>query len=270
MQTVTDRPKSPKSHRLHVGFARYKEEIAEAQRLRKDVFSSETGAAFPEGELDIDPFDKYCEHLLVRDTRSGKVVGTYRLLTPDGAKNAGRFYSQTEFDLSLISNRLDRTVEVGRSCVDPGYRSGAVISLLWSALARFMSERSYSFLMGCASVPLSEGSAHISEIRHFLRKTAWGRDDMRVRPLIPFPVSDEEPTCLWPPMPPLLKGYLRLGARVLGDPALDAEFGTADFLVFLSFSGINPRYARHFLRESTGGEASISRAVNPDWVGNLA
>lgn len=271
MQTVTERPQSPRSCRLQVGFARFKEEIAEAQRLRRDVFSRETGVEFPEGELDVDPFDAYCEHLLVRDARNGKVVGTYRLLTPKGAKNAGRFYSQTEFDLSLLSRKLDHTVEVGRSCVDPEYRSGAVISLLWSALARFMSEGSYSYLMGCASVPLSEGPDHIGSIRHFLRKTAWGGDDMRVRPLIPFPVSDEEPASVWPTLPPLLKGYLRLGARVLGEPALDSAFGTADFLVFLSFSGINPRYARHFLRDANDdAEASLAVTSKPQWAGRLA
>ncbi len=138
-----------------VAWARHHDEVREAQRLRFDVFASEMGARLisPEPGHDIDLFDDYCEHLLVRDARSHQVIGTYRVLTPAQARRVGCTYSDTEFDLTRLRGLRDRMVELGRSCVHPEHRQGGVILALWGALADFMVRNRLDTMMGCASIP---------------------------------------------------------------------------------------------------------------------
>ncbi|UUS34161.1 MULTISPECIES: GNAT family N-acetyltransferase [Streptomyces] len=236
--------------RYRVALARTQEEVRAAQRLRHLVFAGELGAhlAGPEPGLDSDAFDAYCDHLLVREETTGEVVGTYRLLPPERARIAGRLYSDGEFDLSRLAPIRHDLVEVGRSCVHPAHRDGAVISLIWSGIARYMTRAGHDWLAGCCSLPLADGGA--------LAAATW--EAVRARHLAP-----EEywvtPHRLWTPapgtarpaartdLPPLLRGYLRLGAWVCGAPAHDPDFGVADLYVLLSLRRTNPRYLRHFL-----------------------
>ncbi|CAM5266687.1 GNAT family N-acetyltransferase [Streptomyces narbonensis] len=235
--------------RYVVGLARDQEDVRAAQRLRHEVFAGELGARLdgPEPGLDSDAFDAYCDHLLVRDEATGDVVGTYRILPPERAAVAGRLYSESEFDLTRLGPVRHDLVEVGRSCVHPAHRNGAVISLIWAGLARYMTRTGHNWLAGCCSIPLADGGT--------LAASTW--DTVKAKHLAP-----EEywvtPHRLWnadgiarpagrTELPPLLRGYLRLGAWVCGAPAHDPDFGVADLYVLLSLRRTNPRYLNHFL-----------------------
>ncbi|MER6479267.1 GNAT family N-acetyltransferase [Streptomyces filamentosus] len=235
--------------RYLVGLARDRDDVRAAQRLRHLVFAGEMGARLdgPEPGLDTDAFDEYCDHLLVREETTGEVVGTYRILPPDRAAAAGRLYSETEFDLTRLAPLRHDLVEVGRSCVHPAHRNGAVIALIWAGLARYMTRTGHEWLAGCCSIPLADGGA--------LAAATW--DTVKAKHLAP-----EEhwvtPHRLWnsdgvprpegrTPLPALLRGYIRLGAQVCGAPAHDPDFGVADLYVLLSLRRTDPRYLRHFL-----------------------
>ena len=146
----------PEKKSLSVGLACGQSEILDAQRLRYRVFAGEMGANLPSRTpgVDHDIYDPYCEHLVVRDTQSGEVVGTYRILPPENARQVG-YYSENEFDLTRLQHLRSRLVEIGRSCVHPDYRTGGTITLLWSGLAQYMTERGYDYLMGCASISMA-------------------------------------------------------------------------------------------------------------------
>lgn len=237
-------------HNLSVAWARSDEELREAQRLRYRVFAEEMGAQLngPAG-LDVDAFDAYCDHLLVRDADTLRVVGTYRVLSPDQAARIGRLYAESEFDISRLTHLRGKMVEVGRSCVHPDYRSGAVIMSLWGGLAGYMMQHGYETMLGCASVPMGDGGHYAANLYCMLRDSAMTAPEYRAFPHTPLPV-DELATGAQASPPPLVKGYLRLGAKICGAPAWDPDFNTADFLTLLHLSDINARYARHFLGES--------------------
>ncbi|MEV7416565.1 GNAT family N-acyltransferase [Streptomyces sp. NPDC089919] len=234
--------------RYTVRLARDEAEVRAAQRLRHQVFAGEMGALLegPEPGLDSDAFDAYCDHLLVLDDATGEVVGTYRLLPPERAAVAGRLYSDGEFDLRNLDPIRSDLVEVGRSCVHPAHRNGAVIALIWAGLARYMAQSGHNWLAGCCSVPLADGGALAAVTRDTVMSRNLAPEEYRVTPLRPW---DHEGV-LRPgraELPPLLRGYLRLGAWVCGEPAHDPEFGVADLYVLLSLRRTNPRYLRHFL-----------------------
>ncbi|WP_328929011.1 GNAT family N-acetyltransferase [Streptomyces sp. NBC_00190] len=234
--------------RYAVRLARNEDEVRAAQSLRHQVFAGELGARLdgPEPGLDVDAFDAYCDHLLVIDEEREQVVGTYRLLPPERAAVAGRLYSEGEFDLSALAPIRPDLVEVGRSCVHPDHRNGAVIALIWAGLARYMERSGHNWLAGCCSIPLADGGVLAAATREAALARAFAPEEYRVTPHLPwnpegitFPARME--------LPPLLRGYLRLGAWVCGEPALDAEFGCADLYVLLSLRRTNPRYLKHFL-----------------------
>ncbi|MCB5164316.1 GNAT family N-acetyltransferase [Streptomyces bambusae] len=234
--------------RYTVRLARDEHEVRAAQRLRHLVFAGEMGARLsgPEPGLDADAFDAYCDHLLVLDEDRGDVVGTYRLLPPERAAIAGRLYSDGEFDLRRLEPIRPDLVEVGRSCVHPDHRNGAVIALIWAGLARYMEQTGHNWLAGCCSVPLDDGGALAAATRDTVLARNLAPEEYRVTPRRPWP-SDGVPRQGRAELPPLLRGYLRLGAWVCGEPAHDPEFGVADLYVLLSLRRTNPRYLRHFL-----------------------
>lgn len=232
--------------------ARDGEEVLAAQRLRYQVFSGELGATLrtPTPGIDVDQFDQYCDHLVVREETTGEIVGTYRMLPPERAAQAGMLYSETEFDLRAIAPLRSSLVETGRSCVHPDHRSGAVVSLVWTGIARYMLLLGRSWLAGCASVPLADGGSYAAGVWKTVRDKHYAPERYRVRPLRPW-----NPDGIEPPkrtiLPPLLKGYLRLGAWVCGPPAHDADFGVADLFVLLGLEHVDQRYVRFFLGEGT-------------------
>jgi len=240
---------------LEAIWARSEEEVRAAQRLRYQVFVEEMGArpahivGAPAGH-DIDVFDDFCEHLLVRtvpaDGEPGEVVGTYRVITPSAARRAGSFYSDTEFDLTRLRPLRARMVELGRSCVHADHRSGGVIMTLWAALAQFMQDNAMEHVIGCASVSMRDGGHCAASLWARLRLTHLAPIDQQVRPRVALPVDDLDQTLDVEP-PALIKGYLRLGAQVLGAPAWDPDFNTADLPLLMRLGDMPERYRRHFL-----------------------
>lgn len=233
--------------RLHVGLAQCESEIREAQKLRYRIFAEELGARLSPRTpgLDIDLYDAYCEHLIVRDEENGRIVGTYRILSPQSAKQTGGYYSENEFDLTRLQLLRAGMVEIGRSCIDPGYRTGGTIALLWSGLARYMAQGNYRHLIGCASIGMADGGHAAANLYRRLGEH-MAPIEYRVFPRHPLPVEqlfDDRPAEL----PPLIKGYLRAGAWIGGEPAWDPDFNTADLLVMMPMARIAQRYARHFL-----------------------
>lgn len=238
--------------RLSMSFACNEDEIRKAQRLRYMVFKEEMGAgiAANDARLDRDRFDAHCEHLLIRDERNDTVVGTYRLLRGERAERVGGFYSETEFHLRGFTRQRSDTVEIGRACVAPGYRGGATLALLWSGVSRFAFSHGYRFIIGCVSVDISDGGHYAADLYRQLRDSHLGPPKWQVTPRRVLAVRDKKlPTAA--AIPPLLDGYLRLGALIGGEPALDPEFGSADFFVVLPLERMTPRYARHFRQSNT-------------------
>ena len=235
------------SRRLSIGLADREEHILEAQKLRFRVFGEEMGARLPSAAegIDRDMFDPHCDHLLVRDDDTGEVVGAYRILTPSAAKRIGGFYSDTEFDLTRLTHLRGRMAEVGRSCVHPDYRNGATIGLLWAGLANYMRSNGYDYLTGCASISMADGGHTAASLYRQMEKKYLSPVEWRVFPRCALPLEALNDQ-LKVDMPALVKGYLRLGAYACGEPAWDPDFNTADVLILLPLSRINPRYARHF------------------------
>lgn len=233
---------------LSVSFARSAVEILEAQRLRYRIFAEEMGARVPGAAMgiDCDLYDAHCEHLLVRDAGTGEVVGTYRLLPGMRARQLGKFYADGEFDLTRLKHLRDDTVEIGRSCVHPDYRSGATIARLWSGLAGYMAQHRMHYLMGCASLSMADGGRLAASVYRRLARTGLSPVEYRVFPRCELPLQALNSDLEAPP-PPLVKGYLRVGAWVCGAPAWDPDFNTADLLMLLPMRRMELRYARHFL-----------------------
>lgn len=249
VSTLDSPPQAAAPTRYIVTLARDEADVRAAQRLRHDVFAGEMGALLstPQPGLDVDAFDAYCDHLLVRDTVTGQVVGTYRLLPPERAAVAGRLYSEGEFDLAPLGAIRSGLVEVGRSCVHPDHRDGTVIGLIWAGIARYMVQGGHEWLAGCCSLPLADGGTLAAATWDRVRAKHLAPEEYRVRPLLPWDPDGVARPEQRTELPPLLRGYLRLGAWVCGEPAHDPDFGVADLYVLLPMSRVNPRYLRHFL-----------------------
>jgi len=231
--------------RLSVGLARSSADVDDALRLRYKVFAEELGARIDSADgLDRDGFDDWCDHLIVRDDDSLRVIGTYRILPPHRARQLGRLYSESEFDLSRLAHLRESMVEIGRSCVHRDYRQGPAIMLLWAGLGQYMRGNGYRHMVGCASASLADGGAQAAALRDSIQ-ALLADPEYRVFPRVPFPHERFERSAHCE-MPPLIRGYMRLGAQICGEPAWDPDFNTADFLVWLSLDRLNPRYARHF------------------------
>ncbi|HLS79689.1 MAG TPA: GNAT family N-acyltransferase [Nocardia sp.] len=224
-----------------------------AQRLRHAVFAAEPGFRAPDDGTgrDADRFDQYCDHLLVRDRRSGEFVGCYRMLPPDKAAAAGGYYTATEFDLTDLDPHGRRIVEMGRACVAPGHRNGSVLTLMWAGILHYIQLTGYDRVMGCVSVPMAarpgEPEGHtVRGVRDLVTARHLTAPGLRVRPLRPVVVDgrslDELPAPARVTLPPLLRGYLRLGARICGEPAHDPDFGVADFVALLGLDSLDTRY----------------------------
>ena len=235
---------------LQAEWAACPEDVEEAQRLRWTVFVQEMGARLsnlpgtPPG-VDRDLFDAHCDHLLVRDA-SGEVVGTYRVLTSAAARRLGGWYSDTEFDLTRLRHLSAGMAELGRSCVHPDHRQGGVIMALWGALGEFMVRRGLDTMIGCASISMRDGGHVAASVWEQLRLSHLAPIEHQVQPRLRLPV-EELSNGLTAEIPPLIKGYLRCGAKVLGPPAWDPDFNTADLPIMMRLRDLPARYRRHFL-----------------------
>lgn len=243
--------RTPRTAGVHTAWARHQDEVRQAQRLRYQVFACEMGARLetPLPGHDVDRFDDFCEHLLARDTATGQVIGTYRVLTPAQAVRAGGAYSDTEFDLTPLRSLRPKMVELGRSCVHAEHRQGGVILALGSALYEFMARNQLETMMGCASIPM----LHNGMVSGNVAASVWRQMQekhladpvFQVRAHCPLPVDQLDSTLDVAP-PALIKGYLRQGAKVLGAPAWDPDFNTADLPLLIHVKDAPSRFTKRF------------------------
>ncbi|MDF1763490.1 MAG: GNAT family N-acetyltransferase [Oleibacter sp.] len=227
-----------------------KREIRQALELRYRVFAEDMGASVQGADLGIDQdrFDEYCMHLIVKDEISDRVVGYSRILTNELATRAGGYYSATEFDLSNVLKPGKTYMEIGRTCIDLNFRCGAAIGHVWRFLTDYMEEHQIDYLMGCCSIPITDGFGRINAVMDYLSEKHFTPDDQRAIPKIAIPSikNDIEGKRF---VPSLLKAYLRMGVLICGDAYHDRDFGVADALILLKREDLNHRYIERLLRE---------------------
>jgi len=238
------------SRQLRTDITRDPATIEQAQRLRYEVFSAEYGSdlgATTPG-IDADAYDTLCDHLIVTDSRTGNLIATTRVLPQSRIREVSEFYSAGEFDLSALASLSGSVAELGRTCVHPDYRNGATISLLWATLAEYLIKHRIDYLIGCASIGMSDGGHKAWRIANHLQDTYLADESFRVTPLRELPHLTNTPATDRPvDVPPLIRAYMRLGARVCGAPCWDPEFRCADLLVLLEVDSLAARYSRHFM-----------------------
>jgi putative hemolysin len=253
MTAQTARQQTRRGRNLQVGITRCPQQIEAAQRLRYRVFSeeygSDLGATTP--GLDADHYDTLCDHLIVTDEDTGQLVATTRILHQNDTAGTGGFYSAGEFDLASLARLPGTIAELGRTCVHPDYRNGGTISLLWAAVAEYLVERQVSYLIGCASISMADGGGRAWRIARHLQQTFLSGPESRVTPRRPLPYlahpGQDVDNHQTEDIPALIRAYMRLGAKVCGEPCWDPEFRCADVLVLLEVSNLSRRYSRHFL-----------------------
>ncbi|MBO9711696.1 GNAT family N-acyltransferase [Sphingomonas sp.] len=242
---------------LRVRLAETRADVIAAQRLRWQVFYRDMGArAGPtqRGGLDVDEYDAVCDHLLVEDlaTGSAQVVGTYRLLRQRVAEAHGGFYSAGEYALDPLLGGEGELLELGRSCVAPAYRDAGTIQLLWRGIADYLEREGISRMFGCASLPGTDPSAH-AEALSYLHHHHLAPAAMRPRALAGrhvemnrLPVGTYDPRRAMRLLPPLIKGYLRVGAMVGDGAVIDHQFNTVDVFLVVPVDAISARYRERF------------------------
>jgi putative hemolysin len=247
--------------------------IEAAQRLRHDVFTSEPGFALKDdghsGGLDADRFDEHCDHLLVREDNSGELVGCYRMLPPPGAIAAGGLYTATEFNVEGLDALRPSLVEMGRAVVREDHRNGGVVLLMWAGILAYLDRCGYDYVSGCVSVPVQVGDdepagSQIRGVRDFVRRRHAAPAEYTVYPYRPVTVDGRGLDDIDPPgrvsVPPLMRGYLRLGAQVCGEPAHDPDFGGGDFPALLDKRKADIRYLRRL--RSVGAAAAMAEGMS--------
>lgn len=243
-----------KARRLITEVTRDPSRMKEAQQLRYQVFSEEYGCNLGAAEpgLDADQFDPVCDHLMVTDASTGALIATTRILRSADAVLAGGFYSEGEFDLSTLLANAGNVAELGRTCVHPDYRNRATIGLLWATLASWLEQHPVDQIIGCASIGMSDGGHRAWRIARHLQDRYLSSSEFRVSPrrALPHLMHTSHESRPVEDIPALLRAYMRLGAKVCGEPCWDPEFRCADLLVMLRVSQLTARYNRHFMRPS--------------------
>jgi L-ornithine Nalpha-acyltransferase len=254
---------------LEVRLATSAAEVEAAQRLRYDIFYKEMNAK-PSPEMaaagrDFDEFDPICEHLLIFDhDDGGKVVATYRLMREYAAARSPKgFYTAGEYDIAgmLKARAGQRLLELGRSCVLHDYRTGPTMQLLWRGLLVYLIKNDVSLMFGCASLPGTDPKAlalELSYLHHFhlapegerVRALAARYEPMN---LIPKDQIDEAEALR--SLPPLVKGYVRSGAKIGDGAVIDHQFGTTDVFIYFPVANVHPRWIKH-LKKKTASEAA--------------
>jgi putative hemolysin len=222
--------------------------VEAAQRLRSKVYTEEFGSVFAltDPGLDRDYFDAFCDHLLIWHEASREVVGCYRMLGPDSAREAGRHYSEHMFDLSGHAALQPDLLEIGRLCIDPAHRNGTVIAMLWSAVAQQAAQRGCRWVGGSYSTSLLDGGSMAADTWEIVSRSYLAPRPLGVKPIEPWSAAASVDHARQPVLPPLLRAYLRLGAWVCGEPAYDHGLRTADFYLLLDLNRMNSRLLRRF------------------------
>jgi len=249
---------------LQVRLADSTADIDAAQALRYRIFYEKMGArplpGMEQDRRDRDQFDAICDHLLVLDHSRGAglnaVVGTYRLIRREAAARLGAFYSAAEYDIAPLIAYPGEILELGRSCVDAGYRARPVMQLLWSGIAAYVFHFDIALMFGCASLPGIDPAAlavPLSYLYHHhlappaLRARALPERYVEMRRL---GVSEIDPARTLAALPPLIKGYLRLGGFVGDGAVIDEQFNTTDVCIVVKTDLVTEKYSRHYERQS--------------------
>lgn len=262
-----------RSGNLEVRLAATPQEVDAAQSLRYRVFYDEMGAK-PTVEAalvrrDRDRFDEYCDHLLVidhsRGTGNDSVIGTYRLLRRSIAERHDGFYTQTEFDIAPLLSVSGEVLELGRSCVEAAYRTRPTMQLLWRGIAKYVFHHDIKLMFGCASLPgtdIAELAPALTYLHHFhlappsLRARALPDRYVAMDLLMPDEIDAEAVVAQLAnratisALPPLLKGYLRLGALIGEGAVIDRDFNTTDVCIIVVSDRITDKYFNHYLRNN--------------------
>ncbi len=246
---------------INIRLVQNERELHAAQNLRYKVFYEEFGAR-PSPEMaklerDFDEYDKIADHLIVTDMCDGNetIVGTYRLLTHDKIKGKGNFYSSTEFDLSNLLNSDLNIMELGRSCVLPSYRAGSVLQLLWQGIADYISTNNIDIMFGCASLH-STDIATLAQPLSYMYHYHLANAELQTRALKGryinmnmVPKDEINVKAVFSDLPPLIKGYLRVGAMIGDGAVIDPQFGTTDVCIIAQCHHVTARYRKHYERK---------------------
>ena len=229
--------------------ARTSDEVRAAQALRFEVFNLELDEGLRESYvtgLDEDPFDAFCDHLIVEHLPSNQIVGTYRMQTGLSAAAHLGYYSAQEFEFQVFERSRGQIVELGRACVHGQHRNLVVLGLLWKGVADYAQEKKARYLLGCSSItsqdPAVGASAYTDLCRHHLVSHEY-----RTRPHPDYECSLAALAADPPKIPKLLRAYLTIGAKICGPPALDREFRTIDFLTMLDLNALPDAVRQRFL-----------------------
>lgn len=258
-----ERPVDVRAGGLHMRLAETEQEIMAAQALRYRVFY-EGMAARPSAEMaavkrDFDSFDEFCDHLLVFDESRGQgtdaVVGTYRVMRRDGAARRGQFYSADEYDIAMLAAVPGEILELGRSCIDADYRTGQTMQILWRGIADYVMWHDIQLMFGCASLPGTDPDVLAAPLT-YLYHNHLAPPALRPRALAGryvsmarCPIEDVALRQALKLLPPLIKGYLRLGGFVGDGAVVDHDFGTTDVCVVVKTELVSDRYYRHYTRD---------------------
>jgi putative hemolysin len=224
------------------------EERAAAFRLRFRVFNLELNEGLPSAYqygYDVDRFDQVCDHLIVEERTSRKIIGTYRLQMGEVAARHYGYYSEQEFDFSPFESMRSQIVELGRACIDRDHRSSEVLHLLWRGIARYVLAQGGRYMMGCCSLSSLDPAFGHAVYRSLHAYTLEPALMTRPTPAYVLPEATETFDDARPPK--LLRAYLTIGARICSEPAIDREFKTIDFLTLLDLQTLHPRMATRFL-----------------------
>ncbi len=272
MEANEDRLVDIRTPSLHIRLAETAEEVEAAQALRYRIFYEEMSAKATKEmaalKRDFDSFDEHCDHLLVFDNGCGDkaqgVVGTYRLMRREAALQCGRFYTSDEYDIANLLNFPGDILELGRSCIAEEFRTGPTMQLLWRGVVEYVLVHDVGLLFGCASLPGVEPERLALQLsflyHHHLAPPAlrtWALPERYV-PMNRFPPEEISPRRALQLLPPLLKGYLRVGGFVGEGAVIDYDFGTTDVCVVLKTDWVTDRYYRHYTRDEAGKEVGVT------------
>ena len=234
---------------LRLRFARDEADLQAAQALRYRVFNLELGEGLDTSHVaqrDEDRFDEQCQHLMVLDSGSNEVVGTYRMQVAESALAGAGFYSDAEFDLSGFGDEvLSNSIELGRACIAKEYRSRIALFLLWRGLAHYVLHTGKRMLFGCSSLTSQDPAEGLAAL-DTLRADGHLHPRFDIAPRADYACPDVPHAGVAVTIPPLFGIYLRHGAKICGRPAIDREFGTIDFLTLLDAGAMDPKVFQSF------------------------
>jgi len=222
-------------------------ELRDVMKLRSKIFSEEYGAQTSTPGFDVDDFDFQCDHLIIKEKSTNRIIGTYRMLC---SRFVDQFYSQSEFELDAFINSPGTKLELGRACIAPEHRRGATLSLLWRGIARYASETCSDYLFGCSSIKTTSPE-QAKQLHESLKSKGMLSSDWNITPNEAYRIKNFASITSGTDSPPvgipaLLQSYLNAGAKIHGEPALDRDFNCIDLFTVLKLSELNQTHEKFY------------------------